>query len=67
MKKYYSQIKEQAKFTYSPLGIAFEKQIKTIGDRGKKRITALEEHGKKLVKSSCEKESLILLKQKNNF
>ena len=27
----------QAKFTYSPLGIAFEKQIKTIEDQGKKQ------------------------------
>ena len=28
------QIIEQAKFTYSPLGKAFEKQIKTIEDKG---------------------------------
>ena len=27
---------EQAKFTYSPLGRAFEKQTKTIEDQGKK-------------------------------
>ena len=36
------QIIEQAKFTYSPLGKAFEKQIKTIEDQGKKQIDALE-------------------------
>ena len=30
------QIIEQAKFTYSPLGKAFEKQTKTIEDQGKK-------------------------------
>ena len=30
------QIIKQAKITYSPLGKAFEKQIKTIEDRGKK-------------------------------
>ena len=30
------QIIEQTKFTYSPLGKAFEKQIKTIEDQGKK-------------------------------
>ena len=30
------QIIEQAKFTYSPLGKVFEKQIKTIQDQGKK-------------------------------
>ena len=29
------QIIEQAKFTYSSLGKAFEKQIKTIEDQGK--------------------------------
>ena len=32
---------EQAKFTYSPLGRAFEKQTKTIEDQGKKQIDAL--------------------------
>ena len=36
------QIIEQAKFTYSPLGKAFEKQIKTIEDQGEKQIEALE-------------------------
>ena len=36
------QIREQAKFTYSPLGKAFEKQIKTIEDQGKKQVDALE-------------------------
>ena len=36
------QIIEQAKFTYSPLGKAFEKQIKTIEDQGKKHVDALE-------------------------
>ena len=35
------QIIEQAKFTYSPLGKAFEKQIKTIEDQGQKQIDAL--------------------------
>ena len=30
------QIIEQAKFSYSPLGKAFEKQIKTIEDQGEK-------------------------------
>ena len=32
------QIIEQAKFTYSPLGKAFEKQIKTIKDQGVNQI-----------------------------
>ena len=36
------QIIEQAKFTYFPLGKAFEKQIKTIENEGKKQVDALE-------------------------
>ena len=32
------QIIEQARFEYSPLGKAFEKQIKTIEDQGEKQI-----------------------------
>ena len=35
------QIIEQAKFTYSPLGKAFEKQIKIIEDQGQKQVDAL--------------------------
>ena len=35
------RIKEQAKFTYSPLGKAFEKQIKTIEDQRIKQFEAL--------------------------
>ena len=32
------QIIEQEKFTYSPLGQDFDKQIKTIEDQGKNRL-----------------------------
>ena len=35
------QIIEQAKLTYSLLGKAFEKQIKTIEDQGEKQVDAL--------------------------
>ena len=35
------QIIEQAKFTHSPLGKAFEKQIKTMEGQGKKQVDAL--------------------------
>ena len=35
------QIIEPAKFTYSPLGKVFEKQVKTIEDQGQKQIDAL--------------------------
>ena len=37
------QIIEQAKFTYSPLGKAFEKQTKTIKDQGEKQIKAIQD------------------------
>ena len=35
------QIIEQAKFTYSPLEKAFEKQTKTIEEQGRKQIDAI--------------------------
>ena len=34
------RIIEQTKFTYSPLGKAFDKQMKTIKDQGKKQVDA---------------------------
>ena len=46
------QIIEQAKFTYSPLGKAFEKQIKTIEDQGEKQIKALEGFKEKRTKKT---------------
>ena len=36
------QIIQQAKFNYSPLGKAIEKQRKTIEDQGEKQVVALE-------------------------
>ena len=47
------QIIELSKFTYSPLGKAFEKQIKTIEDQGQKQVDAL----KALEPKAIEKES----------
>ena len=58
---------KQDKFTYSPLGKAFEKQIKTIEGQGEIQIQVLERHWKQLVKSSSKKESLTHLKQKDVF
>ena len=56
------QIIEQAKFTYSPLGKTFEKQIKTIEDQGEKQIKAIQDQGQlrtikkyELVDERCEK------------
>ena len=45
------QIIEQTKFTYSPLGKAFGKQIKEIEDHGEKQIKAIEDHGDKEVET----------------
>ena len=55
---------EQAKFTYSPLRKAFEKQMKTIEDQEEKQIKALEEHGKQQVECNKEKEPSTHSKQK---
>ena len=41
------QIIEQAKLSYSPLVKAFEKQTKTIEDKGKKQIKAIQDNNKK--------------------
>ena len=53
--------------TYSPLGKAFEKQIKTIAQQGEKQIKALEEYDKQLVKYNNEKEFLTHSEQKETF
>ena len=64
------QITEQAKFTYSPLGKAFEKQTKTIEDQGEKEIKAIQD--KRPIKS-IEKlnydinDSSIILKEKEIY
>ena len=74
-----SIIIEQAKFTYSPLGKASEKQIKTIESQGEKQMKTIEEHRKQLAESNAlirkfdydaENDSPKILKQKeifNNF
>ena len=41
MSYYQSRIIEQAKFTYSPLRKAFEKQINVIEDQGIKQVETL--------------------------
>ena len=45
------KIIEQAKFTYSPVGKAFEKQTKAIKDQGKKQTKTLEDQGEKQIKA----------------
>ena len=58
------QIIEQAKFTYSPLGKAFEKQIKTIEDQGEKQINALKVLEPKAIKSGSNNKPAITKKKK---
>ena len=48
-----SGMTEQAKSAYSPLGKAFEKQIKTVEDEGQKQIKAIAEHGKQLTEPNA--------------
>ena len=62
------QITEQAKFTYSPLGKAFEKQIKTIEDQGKKQTDALKDLKlKQQTKATEDKSDNKLSIQKENY
>ena len=60
------QIIEQAKFTYSPLGKAFEKQTKTIEDQGKKQVKAIQDN-KQLVNIDNDKDKLLLSKEREIF
>ena len=59
------QIIEQAKFSYSPLGKAFEKQIKIIEDQGKKQVDAL--NTLKPIKDKKSNDNKKLLKYKEIF
>ena len=63
------QIFQQAKFTYSPLGKALEKQITTIEDQGKKQVKAIQGN-KQLVNINKDvdyKDKLLLLKEREIF
>ena len=42
------QIKEQARFTYSPLEKAFKKRTKAIEDQGEKQIKAINDNKKQV-------------------
>ena len=61
------QMIEQAKFTYSPLGKAFEKQIKTIEDQREKQIKAIQDQ-KRIKKHDYDVENTpFISKQKEIF
>ena len=71
VKRYYHLIKkiiiELAKFTYSPLGKDFEKQIKAIEDKGEKQIKAIEDNRKQLISDDDYKNQTINFKRKRNL
>ena len=60
---------QQAKFTYSPLGKTFEKQIKTIEDQGEKQIDALKDlkDNKKQIHANDYKNKLLIPKEREIF
>ena len=49
---------EQARFTYSSLGKAFEKQIKTIEDQGQKQVEALKSNDQLTIEDVIPKNAL---------
>ena len=61
------QITEQANFTYSPLGKAFEKQIKTIEDQGEKQIKAIQDNRKQLISNNDYKNKILISKEREIF
>ena len=62
------QIIQQAKYAYSPLGKAFEKQIKTIENQGKKQVKAIQDN-KQLVNINKDdyKDKLLHSKERKIF
>ena len=60
------QIIEQAEFTYSPLGKAFEKQTKTIEDQEEKQIKAIQDNKEQSVNDNY-KDRLLLSKEREIF
>ena len=62
------QIIEQAKFTYSPLGKAFEKQTRTIEDQRKRQRETIQDNKKQIVNNNDDyKNELLLLKEREIF
>ena len=63
------QIIQQAKFTYSPLGKAFEKQTKTIKYQGNKQVKAIQGNNKQLVNINKDdyENKLLLSKEREIF
>ena len=58
---------EQAKFTDSPSGKAFEKQTKRIENQGEKQIKTIEEYKKQLYNKPPGNNKLLLSKEREIF
>ena len=62
------QIIQQAKFNYSPLGKAIEKQRKTIEDHGKKQVEAIQDNQQLVgINKDDYKDKLLLSKEREIF
>ena len=61
------EIIKQAKFAYSPLGKAFEKQTKMIEDQGEKQIKAIKDNKKQLDNKQPGNNELLLSKEREIF
>ena len=61
------QIIQQAKFTYSPLRKAIEKQVKTIEDQGKKQVKAIQNNKQIVNKDDDYKDKLLLSREREIF
>ena len=62
-----SKIIEQKKFAHSPLGEAFETQIKTTEDQGEKQIKSIEGNKKQLDNKQQDKHELLFSKEREIF
>ena len=61
------QIIQQAKFTYSPLGKAFEKKKKTIKDQGEKQVKAIQNNKQIANKDDDYKDKLLVSREREIF
>ena len=61
------EIIEQAKFTYSLLGKAFEKQTKTIEGQGEKQIKAIQDSKKQIANINDDYKNKLLLSQEREI
>ena len=61
------QIIQQAKFTYSPLGKALEKQTKIIEDQGKKQVKAIQDNKQILNINDDYKDKQLLSREREIF